>query len=362
MSTKFQCNICKTPFPKKITHLCPECGGVFGIAGQIDFNPKNIEPNLPGIWKYRHSFGLPKNAKVLSLGEGNIPLIKSHAFGSDVYFKVEYQNPTGSFKDRLTSPEISYLQSQGITEAVDDSSGNAGASFAAYIKRAKMNGKVFVPSYASGPKRKQIVAYGVSLEEVEGPRSAAFKAVQKAIKKGATYASHAYLPFGIPGIATISYEIVDQLGGVPGSVIAPVGHGSLLLGIVKGFEAMKAVGSITKFPKIVGVQAKACAPIYAQSVGGETARGKVIEGETLAEGVRVLSPVDGDLLVSLSKELPISFVAVEENAILSGRDQLASLGFYVEVTSAIVWDALKQTIEKLPKPIVVILTGSGLKS
>ena len=113
---------------------------------------------------------------------------------------------------------------------------------------------------------------------------------------------------------------------------------------------------------MLGVQAKACAPIYAQSVGGIDELRKVIEGETLAEGVRVLNPVDGDLLVSLSKKLPINFVTVKENAILSGRDQLASLGFYVEVTSAIVWDALKQTIDRLPKPVVVILTGSGLKS
>ncbi len=360
MSTKFHCNECKTSYPNKIVHICPECGGIFGIDGVIDFKPELIENGLPGIWKYRHSFGLPKNAEIISLGEGNTALIESSAFDTDIYFKTEYQNPTGSFKDRLTSPEISYLKSSGITDAVEDSSGNAGASFAAYSQRANIKGKVFIPSYASGPKKKQIEAYGVPLELVEGPRSAAAIAVKKAVKEGATYASHAYLPFGLPGLATIAYELVEQLGSAPGSVLAPVGHGSLLLGLTKGFEALKNIGEIDRFPQLIGVQAKACAPIYQQWDGNSLDQN--VEGETLAEGVRVLNPVAGKELIAMSRHLPIKFIAVEEKMILSGRDEIASLGFYVEVTSAIVWDALRQTINQLPKPVVVILTGSGLKS
>ncbi|MBT3240719.1 MAG: pyridoxal-phosphate dependent enzyme [Chloroflexi bacterium] len=362
MSTQFECYDCHTLFPIKISHICPVCGGSFGISGSISYDPKLIDATLPGIWKYRHSFGLPENARPISLGEGNTPLIKSKIFNSEVFFKTEYQNPTGSFKDRLTSPEISYLKSLGINYAVDDSSGNAGASFAAYSRRANIKGKVFVPANASGPKRKQISAYGVKIVEVDGPRSAASTAVLEAINEGATYASHAYLPQGIPGLATIAYELVEQLEQPTGSVIAPVGHGSLLLGIIKGFEALLNVGIIERFPNIIGVQAKECAPIFSKNLGGQEKENQVKEGETLAEGVRVLNPVHGDQLIKMAEQYPIEFVDVEENKILKGRDELAALGFYVELTSAIVWDALKQTIEALPKPIVVILTGSGLKS
>ncbi len=362
VSTKFACYDCNSPFPSEISHLCPNCGGTFGIAGAIDFNPKLVDQKLPGIWKYKYSFGLPNNAQVLTLGEGNTPLVEAEVFNSKIFFKNEFQNPTGSFKDRLTSPEISYLKAKGINNAVDDSSGNAGASFAAYSRRANIKGKVFVPAHASGPKRKQISTYGIELVAVEGNRSDASMAVHSEVENGATYASHAFLPHGIPGLATIAYEIVEQLGKTPGSVIAPAGQGSLLLGLVKGFEALLKVGKIAKFPNIVGVQAKACAPIYSKFMGEDDIKIQVHEGKTLAEGVRVLNPVHGDALIKLTKKYPIKFVAVEENSIINGRDQLAALGFYVELTSAIVWDALEQTIGMLPQPVVVVLTGSGLKS
>ena len=88
----------------------------------------------------------------------------------------------------------------------------------------------------------------------------------------------------------------------------------------------------------------------------------VTEGETAAEGVRVRYPIWGDAVLNLVAESQGNMIAVEEDQILSGRDELARLGFYVEPTSAIVWDALMQSLTDMPAPIVVVLTGSGLKS
>jgi threonine synthase len=94
---------------------------------------------------------------------------------------------------------------------------------------------------------------------------------------------------------------------------------------------------------------------------GAAGLGWVSEGKTLAEGVKVLHPVRGDAVLKVIKESQGMMVAVREEDILPGRDRLAKLGFYVEPTSAIVWDGLKQIIATLPDPIVIILTGSGLK-
>jgi threonine synthase len=361
--TSYNCANCSRPFPDHgVPYRCPHCGGIFAVSGELAFDPAVVEPRQPGIWAYRHSFGLPEGSPVVSLGEGNTPLVDGSALGKKLAFKLEYLNPSASFKDRGTAPLVSFLLARGVREAVEDSSGNAGASFAAYAARAGVRGRVFVPAYASGPKRLQIEAYGAQLEPIDGPRSAAADAVRAAAEDGAVYASHAYLPFGIPGIATIAYELVQQLGGAPGSVIAPAGHGSLLLGIAKGFSALKAAGIIPNLPKLVGVQARACAPIWALSTQGVAGLQWVTEGETKAEGVRVRQPLRGDDLLREVDKSGGRFVAVEEDEILPARDALARVGLFVEPTSAIVWAALPQVAAELPEPIVLILSGSGLKA
>lgn len=200
------------------------------------------------------------------------------------------------------------------------------------------------------------------LVKVPGPRSEAAAAVRRAAEGGAVYASHSMLPFGLPGIATIAYEIAEQLGSAPGTVIAPVGHGSLLLGIAQGFAALQAAGIIKKIPQLVGVQARACAPLVALITQGAAGLAWVTEGETLAEGVRVRHPVRGDELLRAVETSGGRFVAVEEEQILPARDALAHAGLFVEPTSAIVWAALQELVRELPEPIVLILSGSGLKA
>jgi len=257
---------------------------------------------------------------------------------------------------------VSFLISRGVESAVEDSSGNAGASFAAYAARAGIRARIFVPDSASGPKRAQIEAYGAQVVRILGPRSNASEAVLRAAKKGEIYASHAYMPFGLVGYATIAYELFEQIGRAPGAIVAPVGQGNLLLACGRGFAALQRAGLISQLPVLVGVQALACAPLWAVHRYGAAGMGWAAEGETLAEGVRVWRPLRGDMLLRVVEENLGQLVAVAEEAILPGRDQLALLGFYVEPTSAIVWDALVQVGESLPDPIVVILTGSGYKT
>jgi threonine synthase len=320
-----------------------------------------MERDLPGIWPYQHAFGLPADAPVVSLGEGHTPLVWAPAFGKQVAFKQETLNPSGSYKDRGSAVLLSFLLSRGVQAALEDSSGNAGASFAAYAARAGVQAKVLIPDAAAGPKRKQIEAYGAELVRIMGPRSNAAEAALRAASAGEVYASHAYLPFGLSGYATIAYEIFRQLGQAPGSVIAPVGQGNLWLAIGRGFENLQKAGLIDKVPQMIGVQAMACAPIWAIHQYGPGALGWVTEGETLAEGVRVKTPLRGDAVLQFAERYQGSFIAVDEENILPGRDQLAHMGFYVEPTSALVWLVMSNVVGVVPDPLVVILTGHGLK-
>jgi threonine synthase len=284
------------------------------------------------------------------------------AFGKKVAFKLEYLNPTSSFKDRGVSVTLSFLLARGVTEVMDDSSGNAGASLAAYAASAGVKARIFVPAYASGPKREQIKAYGAEVIPVPGPRWKANEAVRHAAELGAIYASHASLPQGFPGYATIAFELVDQLGRAPGTIILPTGQGNLLLAMGRAFRSLHQSGLIENLPRLIGVQALACAPLYVAFTQGMDALGNFREGDTLAEGVRSKNPHRVEALLKTVSDSGGCFLAVNEDAILPGQRDLAKLGLYVEPTSAIVWNALKQIIDGLLDPVVIILTGSGLKS
>ncbi|MEJ5225380.1 MAG: pyridoxal-phosphate dependent enzyme, partial [Anaerolineales bacterium] len=140
-------------------YRCPRCGGVYDSPAPLAYDPSKIDRSQPGIWRYRHTFGLPEGAEAVTLGEGNTPLLWAEVLGRQVAFKCEFLNPTGSFKDRGTSVIVSTLKSRGVTAVVEDSSGNAGASLAAYGARAGMAVRIFTPAGASGPKRQQIEMY-----------------------------------------------------------------------------------------------------------------------------------------------------------------------------------------------------------
>jgi threonine synthase len=321
-----------------------------------------LSPDRRGIARFRAALPIAPEAPLISLGEGGTPLLSVQVGMRVLHFKCEQLNPTGSYKDRGTAVLVSALSSAGATEAVEDSSGNAGASFAAYAARARMGARVFVPSSASGPKRSQIEAYGAELVPIAGPRSAASEAARRAADGGAVYASHAYMPHGMAGVATIAYEIVEQLGRAPGAVIVPVGHGGLLVGVYRGFDALLRAGAISAPPRMIGVQAQACAPVWAAYKSGGPGLSLVQEGETRAEGIRVRFPVRGDAVLGAVEATGGTIIAVTEEELLRAWDVLGRAGFNVEPTSAVVWTAATLLLEDLPDPTVAILTGSGFKA
>ncbi len=357
------CTNCKRPYPSEgVAYKCPTCGGLYDFSPFPMYDPSLVEPSQPGIWRYRHAFGLSEDIQPVSLGEGNTPLVWDLCKGVEIGFKCEFANPSGSFKDRGSALLAAFVKSRGAEEAVEDSSGNAGASFAAYAARAGMKARIFVPDAASGPKRYQIEAYGADVVRIMGPRSNASDAVRRAADTGSVYASHGYLPFNLPGYATAAYEIYEQMGGkVPGTLLVPAGQGGLLLGMVRGFMTLRERGLIAKTPRFVGVQARACAPLWALHTYGADGLRMVAEVPTVAEGIRVRFPLRGDAVLKAVESSGGMFLSVDEEEILPGRDQLARRGFYVEATSAVIWPAFNQVMSRLPGPFVAVLTGAGLK-
>lgn len=362
MNEFIRCSKCHLPYPDDRTpHVC-SCGGIYDFEVFPAFKRELVDGDRRSMWMYSSMFGLDKNAPLISLGEGNTPLISATINDMPVFLKMESQNPTGSFKDRGTAVLVSFLLSRGVKEAVEDSSGNAGASFAAYAAKAGVKATIYAPESTSGPKRTQIEMYGADLKLIPGPRAEAAKAVLEAVSRGSVYASHAYMPFGLAGYATIAYELFDSLKVVPGTVIAPVGHGGLLYGIMLGFEALLHAGEIMRTPHFVGVQAENCSPLVSAFQNGGIEFKKPEIRPTLAEGASVAAPVRADAILERMVSDGGEMVSASEYEIAEAYRLLAKKGFYCEPTSSLsITPPLNDKIG-LSGPVVCILTGSGYKT
>lgn len=342
-----------------------DCGGAWEQQALTEFDPKLIDATDTSIWRYRLLYGLAFERPVVRLGAGWTPLLPVVLEGRQILLKPEYFAPTASFKDRGTAVMINILAHQGVTHVADDSSGNAGASVAAYAARAGMRAEIFVPAYASPAKQAQIAVYGAQVRPVPGPRLNAKLAALKAVERGVVLASHAYHPGFVLGQQSVAWELWEQLDRrVPDWYVVPVGQGVHLLGVWLGFKRLQAAGLVDRLPKLVAVQAAVLAPLCrALEAGLETV--PVVEPTTpsVAEGLAIAEPVRGRRLLQALRETGGTCVTVEEEAIQAAQHRLARLGFYAEPTSATVIAALP-TVFEMAKPdetIVVPLTGSGLK-
>ncbi|MFD0387300.1 pyridoxal-phosphate dependent enzyme [Tistrella bauzanensis] len=98
-------------------------------------------------------------------------LIRANELGArlgidDLWIKDESRNPTWSHKDRFSAIAVSFAKRQGHRFIATASSGNAGASLAAYAARAGLNCLVVTFEGAPGPVVDQIRRYGAVVVEL----------------------------------------------------------------------------------------------------------------------------------------------------------------------------------------------------
>ena len=363
---RFHCSLCGSicdPAPR--VWRC-DCGGPFDLDYLVKVDVEAARRGPRGIWRW--GGGLPDIAEThrVTLGEGDTPLVAAGWAGVRVHFKLEYASPTGSFKDRGAAVLASWLKSQEVKRVTEDSSGNAGASLAAYCARAGIACDLYAPEGASPGKLLQARACGAKVITVPGPRDGVAKAAQDAAADGC-YASHNWNPFFLEGVKTYAFEVWEQLGGrVPDAVVVPCGYGSLVLGAWIGFRALVDAGAAEKVPRIIAVQAANCAPVAAafrerlEGVPGVVSRG------TMAEGIACPRPVRGPQVMAALRESQGQAIAVTEAEITEACRNLARLGFYVEPSGAVAAAGLRRLVESgawdLGATAVVVLSGSGLKT
>lgn len=314
------------------------CGGPFTVVVEGEFS-QDLRANFPYVREW------------VSLGEGNTPMISLDGF----YFKLDFLNPTGSYKDRGSATLISKLFGVGVRSISEDSSGNAGASIAAYGARAGMDVAVYLPVGARGVKVKQIEAYGGRIVRVEGSRRDVAAAAESS---GRYFASHVWQPEFRDGVRTLAYEIARDLGWKsPDSVFLPTSAGTLLLGVYSGFKHLLESSVIDRMPKLVAVQTEQVSPVYAKLKGLRYEPPKTVN--SLADALVSTEPVLLEEMVGVLKECG-DCVVVSEEEIAAAHAELARKGLLVEYSSATAYAAAKKHAEG--GVAVVVLTGSGLKT
>lgn len=342
------------------------CGGAWEPKLEKDFDPDIIDKTNTSVWRYHKIMALDEVKNPQSLGAGWTPLVNTDWDGKPAYFKLEYQAPTGSFKDRGTEVEANYLKAQCVEQAVEDSSGNAGASLSAYAARTGLKTAIYAPESSSPAKLAQIQVYGAELRKIPGPRIEATGAVLKAVEEGAVYASHAYNPVYLLGQQTYAWEIWEQLGRIiPDAIVIPTGQGGLFLGAWFGFKRLLNAKLITKLPHLYAAQPEILAPIVMSFRNGDEEVQEINPQEkSLAEGLAIVKPVRGKRILQALRESGGSGLTVTEDEIKTAYHKLAGNGLFAEPSSAVAAAAIQQVREELGSKAVIVaaLTGSGLKS
>ena len=344
------------------------CGGYLDIV--FDLSVINIDKVFKskgtGMWKFHELLPVDENF-IVTLGEGNTPLVCKEYKGVKVYFKLEFLNPTGSFKDRGASVVISHVKELGFREVIEDSSGNAGVAIAAYSSVANIRCKIFVPYGAPKGKVAQILLYGGTVVRVKGTRKEVNRKALESLKEKTYYVGHLWNPYFVEGIKTIAYEVYEQMKKTPHFVILPIGSGGLVIGTYKGFHELKEFGKIEDIPKIIGVQVDYCAPAYEFLKKGEVKGEYIRVPETpLADGIVVPNPPRVDQICECIRKSNGDIILVNDKEIKNAIIELLRLGYLVEPTSACSFAALVKMINEgiIEKgdEVLLPLTGNGLKT
>jgi threonine synthase len=346
---------------------CGDDGGPLLVEALPGITRADVDTAVRSQWRYAAALpvDLPAALRV-SLGEGCTPLLPLAVDGLDVLVKPEWFNPTASFKDRGTTVLVSLLRAQGVTDLLEDSSGNGGSSMAAYAAAAGLRATILAPASTSPAKIRQSRLHGATVELVPGSRQ---DTADEALRRAAStfYASHNWHPFFLQGTKLLAYEIWEDLGhAAPDAVVLPAGAGSLVLGCHLGFGELLASGAIDRRPRLLVSQPANCAPLAAAFHAGADRVTPATWTPTLAEGTSIARPVrDAEVLAAI-RTSGGDMVTVPEDRLGPATLDLARRGLFAEPTSAQVLPAIhefrRRGTLRPGETVVTVLTGSALKA
>jgi threonine synthase len=377
-----ECVRCGSSYPPDhFADDCPLCRPVAPSNLAVTYAPPVRSPRGKpdqragaGLWRYGDVLPV-RRADAVSLGEGGSPLhhlenVGRHLKLGGLFGKDETRNPTWSFKDRLACMAVSVAKKMSARVIVTSSTGNAGASAAAYAAKAGLPCVVFTTKGAVGPLVTQMRVYGATVLAVEN-KADRWTLMQHGVRHHGWFPTSPFFgpvvgsnPYGIEGYKTLAYEIVEQMGWrVPDCCVLPVCYGDALLGMWRGFEDMRAFGWTDRSPRMIAAEISGSLSA-ALGKGGDLLPDIPAAHETVAKSTSATRSTYQAL--AIIRRSGGTAAVVGNEAILHWQRRLArEEGLYVEPASAGALAAIDELCgagQIAPSDnVVALLTASGLK-
>lgn len=361
---KYICSKCGNSISVTTRKEKCDCGGLWKLDYKAPkFDLSLIDRDTWSLFRYRAFMPIHDEYwREVTLGEGMTPIIQ---FDEDVLLKMDYYMPTLSFKDRGAAVLLTHCKSIGVDSVVQDSSGNAGNSVAAYCAKAGIACEIFVPEGTSQQKIHMIESHNARVNIVPGSRDHCADVCRAKVEAaGVYYANHVYNPFFYQGTKTYIYEVYEQLHRIPQNIFVPLGNGTLFIGIVKALEEFIDSGIIEKMPNIMAVQSECCDPFAIAVRMGAKHPAIVTSSPTMAEGIAIGVPMRGDEILEYIYKYHMKIITAPENQIMEARMALAAKGIYCEHTTAATYAAYQKYCELngTTSDCLIPMCGAGLKS
>ena len=341
----------KSDYKKQI---CNSCNGLLAVKYKQNINNRLIKNNeIHSFWDFEEL--LPKsNYKHYELG--NTKLIKTDE--KNLYFKLEIENPTRSFKDRGSVIEVAKAVEYGYDKIACASTGNMAYSIAYYAKLYGIKSKIFISNNANKDKVKYIrETHDADITKVDGDFNMALKIAEQYAEREHAFLAGDYC-YRMEGQRTIAYELARQIEDVS-NIIIPVGNATLLSGVLKAEKEMFDAKIIKKMPKIIGVEAERCAPLYKAFMNSS----KVIyeKPNTKADAIAVGYPTFGEQSIELLKQYKGLFVAVSDQEMIKEQNEFYNnYGLIAEMAGVAAIAAFKKSKKKLKGKSIAIISGGNI--
>ena len=378
--TGFTCVHCAATYPPdRDLLLCPKCHNLLEadydyarLAREVDRDALWRRPD--DVWRWRELLPVLDPAKIVTLGEGGTPLLRSERLARacgvrELWLKSDAANPTGSLKDRSITVSATKAVEFGYGVLACDSTGNKASSTAAYASRAGLRSVVFCPHDTPVPKMAQAIFFGARLIRVRGHYSEINAMYRRLIGSGEVkwYDCGTDNPFRYEGKKTYAYEIAQALGWrAPDRMLHPAAGGMSLAKTWKGFKELQRLGWVDGLPKMTLVQGAGCAPMVRAWETGAPAITPVDKQPTIASALAAADPgLLGARALEAVRASGGAAAGVTDPEIRAAMRDLAGEGLFIEPSGAVTLAALRRLVAAghvdPAESVVCVLTGSGFK-
>ncbi len=375
-----RCRECGRTYPVEALHVCDFCFGPLEVTYDYErvaaaISREKIEAGPRSIWRYADLLPVSDAAPV-DLGAGFTPLIRADRLAAELglgelWIKDDTANPTGSFKDRVVSVALTKARQLGFKIAACASTGNLANSVAAHAARAGMDSVVLIPHDLEQAKVTMTSVYGGRVFAVEGSYDDVNRLCAELTSEQPSWAfvNVNVRTYYAEGSKTLAFEVAEQLGWqAPDHVVVPIGSGSQLTKVAKGFAELFTVGLLDEEPsvRVSGAQAEGCAPVATAFAEGTDVI-RPVKPHTIAKSLAIGNPADGWYALDAIRKSGGSCAAVSDAEVLDGIRLLARTeGIFAETAGGVTIATLaKLTAQGVIRPderVVAMVTGHGLKT